>query len=168
MKRSILRTIALSLAALMVFATVVAALPDNLYAVEAGGLQSVPTGSFGAVPTAATFSTSSPGALTFSYPRGNNGFEHSYYPSHGSTHHFGVEFSANVAYSDIVFQWFRNGEAFGEPIRRANVTSPAHRVTITLRNVNEAEHSGAWHLVATTYVNGVPTFTDRTSRNSYL
>jgi len=34
--------------------------------------------------------------------------------------------------------------------------------------VNEAEHGGAWHLVAMTYINGVPTFTDRTSRNSYL
>ncbi|MCL2357082.1 MAG: hypothetical protein FWC70_07990 [Defluviitaleaceae bacterium] len=34
MKRSILRTIALSLAALMVFTTVVAAVPDNLYAAQ--------------------------------------------------------------------------------------------------------------------------------------
>ena len=90
------------------------------------------------MPTAEMFSTTSPGALSFSYPRGNNGFEPSYYPSQGSTHHFGVEFSANVTYSNIVFQWYRNDEAFGSPIHRANVTSPAHRVTITLSNVNEA------------------------------
>ena len=163
MTRSILRTIALSLAAVMFFTTVVAAVPDNLHAAESGGSHISRT--IGIAPTA---TTSSPGALTFSYPRGNNGFEYNYYPSHGSTHHFGVEFSANVAYSDIVFQWYRNDVPFGEPIRRANVTSPAHRVTITLRNVNEAEHGGAWHLVATTYVNGAATFTDRTSRNSHL
>ena len=154
-----LRSVALFMAFVMAFTGFANVLPVRVYA---------QTRDFTATATAQMFSTTSPGGLTFSYPRGNNGFEPSYYPSQGSTHHFGVEFSANVSYSDIVFQWYRNDEAFGSPIRRASVTSPAHRVTITLSNVNEAEHGGAWHLVAITYVGGVPTFVDRTSRNSYL
>ena len=154
-----LRKVALFMALVMVFISFSNALPAGVFA---------QSDSFNAVPTAAAFSTTSPGGLTFSYPRGNNGFEPSYYPSQGSTHHFGVVFFANVTYSDIVFQWYRNGEAFGAPIHRANVTGPAHRVGITLSNVNEADHGGAWHLTARTYVNGVATFFDRTSRNSYL
>jgi hypothetical protein len=109
-----------------------------------------------------------PGAIIFSYPPGNNGFPLTVYPQLGNTHHYGVEFEVIIPEFDFVmFQWIRNGEAFGDLIDSRTLQSPARRVTVTLPEVNPEDHSGVWYLVAYTYVDGQRRFMD-VSRTSLL
>jgi len=110
------------------------------------------------------------GAVSFSYPSGNNGFDASYTLENGSNHAFGVNFEIHVEdFHAIYFQWYRNGVAFGNRINSDTIGNP-QRVALSLANVNATAHGGEWILVAYTYLDSTDelSFVDEVSRPSVL
>jgi uncharacterized repeat protein (TIGR02543 family) len=83
-------------------------------------------------------------------------------PLEGSNLNLSIEYWHNIPnVSRIEFQWLRDGRPYGGIIDSRNIRNPSNLVRLTLSRVTPWEHNGMWSLRATTYVNGVATYVDR-------